>query len=186
VSAEDDRARRRPAAAARSGRAHGITVIDGGCPPVSGPGTQVESPAASLIQAAEHQALVAVIADRAGVAVPAIHQVIKTTDGSALLVMERVNGSSLDHLPVERVSDTMLHELWRQMDGLHRARIAHRSLRAANIMVDSAGRPWIIDFSFSELGTRRFGSGKLRTNRRQRAARPFSLASPPASVGGAP
>ena len=38
------------------------------------------------------------------------------------------------------------------MDGLHRARIAHRSLRAANIVVDRAGRPWIVDFSFSELG----------------------------------
>ena len=38
------------------------------------------------------------------------------------------------------------------MDGLHRARIAHRSLRAANIVADRAGRPWIVDFSFSELG----------------------------------
>src|SRR6059058_1034587 len=46
----------------------------------------------------------------------------------------------------------MLRELWKQVDGLHRARIAHRSLRAANIVVDRAGRPWIVDFSFSELG----------------------------------
>ena len=38
------------------------------------------------------------------------------------------------------------------MDRLHRARIAHRSLRAANIVVDCACRPWIVDFSFSELG----------------------------------
>jgi glycosyltransferase 2 family protein len=34
-------------------------------------------PAASLIQAAEHQALVAVMAERAGVAVPAVRQVVK-------------------------------------------------------------------------------------------------------------
>lgn len=109
-------------------------------------------PAASLIQAVEHQALAAIMAERAGVAVPAVRQVIKTADGSALLAMERVDGSSLDRIPVQGISDMMLRELWKQADGLHRARIAHRSLRAANIVVDRAGRPWIVDFSFSELG----------------------------------
>jgi undecaprenyl-diphosphatase len=109
-------------------------------------------PAASLIQAVEHQALAAVMAERAGVAVPAVRQVIKTADGSALLAMERVNGRSLDRVPDQGLSDPLLRELWQQVDGLHRARIAHRSLRAANIVVDQAGRPWIVDFSFSELG----------------------------------
>ena len=109
-------------------------------------------PAASLIQAVEHQALAAVMAERAGVAVPAVRQVIKTADGSALLVMERVNGSSLDRTPGQDISDTMLRELWQQVDRLHRARIAHRSLRAANIVADRVGQPWIVDFSFSELG----------------------------------
>jgi uncharacterized protein (TIRG00374 family) len=109
-------------------------------------------PAASLVQAVEHQALAAVMAERAGVAVPAVRQVIKTADGSALLVMERVNGSSLDRTPGQDISDTMLRELWQQVDRLHRARIAHRSLRAANIVADRAGQPWIVDFSFSELG----------------------------------
>ena len=109
-------------------------------------------PAASLIQAAEHQALVAVMAERAGVAVPAVRQVIKAGDGSALLAMDRVDGSSLDLIPAQRVSDALIRELWTQVDMLHRARIAHRSLRAANVVVDGAARPWIVDFSFSELG----------------------------------
>ena len=109
-------------------------------------------PAASLIQAVEHQALAAVMAERAGVAVPAVRQVIKTADGSALLVMDRVDGRSLDLIPVQRLSDTMLRKLWEQVDGLHRARIAHRSLRPANIVADGTGRPWVVDFSFSELG----------------------------------
>ena len=109
-------------------------------------------PAASLIQAVEHQALAAVMAERAEVAVPAVRQVVKTADGSALLVMDRVDGSSLDLIPVQRLSDTMLRKLWEQVDGLHRARIAHRSLRTANIVADGAGRPWVVDFSFSELG----------------------------------
>jgi glycosyltransferase 2 family protein len=108
-------------------------------------------PAASLIQAAEHQALVAVMAERAGVTVPAIHQVIKA-DGSALLAMDLVDGSSLDLIPAHRVGDAVIRELWTQVDRLHRARIAHRSLRAANVVIDGAARPWIVDFSFSELG----------------------------------
>jgi len=109
-------------------------------------------PAASLIQAAEHQALVAVMAARAGVTVPAVRQVIKTADGSAVLAMDLVDGHSLDLIPVQRVDDTMIRELWKQVDTLHRARIAHRSLRAANVVVDGTARPWIVDFSFSELG----------------------------------
>ena len=109
-------------------------------------------PAASLIQAAEHQALVAVMAQRAGVAVPAVRQVITTADGSAVLAMDRVDGRSLDLIPARRVDDAMLRQLWTQVDTLHRARIAHRSLRAANIMVDGTARPWIVDFSFAELG----------------------------------
>jgi glycosyltransferase 2 family protein len=109
-------------------------------------------PAASLIQAAEHQALVAVMAERAGVTVPAFRQVIKSADGSAVLAMDRVDGCSLDLIPVQRVDDTMIQELWRQVDTLHRARIAHRSLRAANIVVDGTAQPWIVDFSFAELG----------------------------------
>jgi len=109
-------------------------------------------PAASLIQAAEHQALVAVMAERAGVAVPAVRQVVKTADGSAVLAMDRVDGSSLDLIPAQRVDDVMIRQVWTQVDALHRARIAHRSLRAANIVVDGTARPWIVDFSFSELG----------------------------------
>ena len=82
----------------------------------------------------------------------AVRQGITTADGSALLVMDRVDGSSLDLIPVQRLSDTMLRKLWEQVDRLHRARIAHRSLRAANIVADGTGRPWVVDFSFSELG----------------------------------
>ena len=37
------------------------------------------------------------------------------------------------------------------MDRLHRAGIAHRSLRAANVMAGDDGLPWLTDFSFSEL-----------------------------------
>jgi undecaprenyl-diphosphatase len=108
-------------------------------------------PAASLFQAVEHQALVGVMAERAGVQVPSVDRVIRAGDDTALLVMEWADGSSLEQLPAGQISDDLLAQLWAEVDKLHRAGIAHRSLRAANVMVRSAGRPQIVDFSFSEL-----------------------------------
>ena len=40
---------------------------------------------------------------------------------------------------------TLLDDLWRQVHALHRAGLAHRSLRAANVLV-TEGRPVLIDF----------------------------------------
>ena len=108
-------------------------------------------PAASLIQAVEHQALVALMAERAGVHVPSVNQVIKTPDGTVLLAMERVDGCALDQVPARQISGELLRRLWAEVDRIHHAGIAHRSLRAANVMVDTEGRPWLTDFSFSEL-----------------------------------
>jgi undecaprenyl-diphosphatase len=65
--------------------------------------------------------------------------------------MERVDGSSLGRLPAERITDGVLQRLWTEVNRLHRAGIAHRALRAANVMVDDAGQPWLTDFSFSDL-----------------------------------
>ena len=98
-------------------------------------------PAASLIQAVEHQALAAVMAERAGVAVPGVRQVVKTPDGSALLAMDRVDGCSLERVSPHRLTDALLRALWQEVDRLHRAKIAHRSLQAGNVVVDrAAGR----------------------------------------------
>ena len=108
-------------------------------------------PAASLIQAVEHQALVAVMAERAGVHVPPVDRVIKAPDGTVLLAMERIDGCALEHLPAQQISGEMLQRLWAEVDRLHRAGIAHRSLRAANVMIGDDGQPWLTDFSFSEL-----------------------------------
>jgi uncharacterized membrane protein YbhN (UPF0104 family) len=108
-------------------------------------------PAVSVVRAVEHQALVAMMAGRAGVRVPRVDRVIKAEDGTALLVMERIDGHSLGQLPAERISDDLLGRLWTEVDSLHRAGIAHRSLRAANVMIEDGERPWLTDFSFSEL-----------------------------------
>jgi undecaprenyl-diphosphatase len=107
-------------------------------------------PAGTLFQAVEHQALAGVMAERAGVVVPGVDRVVKAGD-TALLVLDWVDGSSLEQLPAAQITDDLLVRLWAEVDKLHRAGIAHRSLRAANVIVGQAGLPVIADFSFSEL-----------------------------------
>ena len=108
-------------------------------------------PAASLFKAVEHEALLAVMAERAGVAVPHVGQVIRAGDGSVLLTMELMAGQSLDHIPDDRITDQLARSLWREVGRLHQARIAHRSLHGSNIMISQDGCPLLTDFSFAEL-----------------------------------
>jgi undecaprenyl-diphosphatase len=112
-------------------------------------------PAASLRQAVEHQALVGVMAERAGVDVPRVHGVVVAPGGTGLLVMDLVPGSSLDLLPASQITDGLLRRLWTAVARLHEAHLSHRSLRAANVMVEESGRPWLVDFSFAELAASR-------------------------------
>ncbi|MDP8937666.1 MAG: hypothetical protein M3O23_08055, partial [Actinomycetota bacterium] len=106
---------------------------------------------ATLRQAVEHQALVAVMAERAGVRVPRVERVVECPDGSAMVVMDLVDGRSFDHVPPQELTDDVVRRLWTEVDALHRAGIAHRSLRSANVMADGDGAAWIVDFSFSEV-----------------------------------
>jgi len=109
------------------------------------------APAASLFKAVEHEALLAVMAERAGVAVPHVGQVIRAAGGSVLLTMELVAGQSLDQIPADRITDQLARSLWREVSRLHQARIAHRSLHGTNIMISQDGSPRLTDFSFAEL-----------------------------------
>ena len=108
-------------------------------------------PAASLFKAVEHEALLGVMAERAGVAVPHVGQVIRADDGSVLLTMDLVAGTSLDQVPADRITDQLARTLWREVGRLHRARIAHRSLHGSNIMIGQDGSAVLADFSFAEL-----------------------------------
>jgi undecaprenyl-diphosphatase len=107
-------------------------------------------PAASLFKAVEHEALLAVMAERAGVAVPHIGQVVRA-GGSVLLTMDLVAGQCLDEVPADRITDELARGVWREVAGLHRAGIAHRSLHGTNIMISADGSPRLVDFSFAEL-----------------------------------
>jgi len=112
-------------------------------------------PALSLFQAVEQQALAGVMAERAGVTVPRVDRLVRAGGDTALLVMDWVDGTRLDQLPAGQISDDLLIRLWTDAGRLHKAGIAHRSLRAANVLVGQGGQPTIVDFSFSELSATR-------------------------------
>jgi uncharacterized membrane protein YbhN (UPF0104 family)/membrane-associated phospholipid phosphatase len=109
-----------------------------------------ETPFATPKQAVEHEAYLALLADRAGVRTPAVLTAAPTDDGHALLVQQHVAGQTLDRLDPARVDDRLLAAVWAEVARLHAARIAHRDLRGANVQVDPDGRPWLVDFGFGE------------------------------------
>jgi undecaprenyl-diphosphatase len=99
-------------------------------------------------QAVEHEAYMGLLAASVGARVPEVVLASAGPDRSGVLVQHAVDGVTLDRL--EDTPDELLTALWDQVSLLRRARIAHRDLRCANILVDGDGRPWLLDFGFAE------------------------------------
>ncbi|MGA9347950.1 MAG: phosphatase PAP2 family protein [Anaerolineae bacterium] len=109
-----------------------------------------EVPFATPKQQTEHEAYLALLAEKAGVHTPPVVLATQVRDGSGLLAQQRVTGRGLDSLEADEIDDVLLRKIWNQVALLRKARIAHRDLRRANILVDEQGQPWIIDFGFAE------------------------------------
>ena len=107
--------------------------------------------ASSLKQSIEQEALVAALAAEDGIRTPRLLGVTEVDADRLALAFARVEGSSLDGVPAERLGDGVLRGIWRLVADLHRAGIAHRDLRLANLMLDDSGQPWLIDFGFGTV-----------------------------------
>lgn len=110
-----------------------------------------ERPFSSLRRTVEHEALVALQARDVGVRTPRLRCVAPVGTDSFLLAYDMIDGSSLDGVDEERLTDAVLVELWEQVELLRRHRIAHRDLRLANVFLSGDDVPWLIDFGFSEV-----------------------------------
>ena len=90
------------------------------------------------------------LAATAGVHVPPVLAVRSFGNGAGLLVQQRVHGRDLTGLAGEPLDRPRLADLWRQVARLRAARIAHRDLGLASVMVDEPGRVWLVDFDRAE------------------------------------
>lgn len=107
----------------------------------------------SVRRAVEHEAFVADRARAAGVRTPHVLALGPlANDRGMFAVYSSVDGLTLDHTDP---SDPLLRGAWSQVQILRRARIAHRDLRAANVMSgrdgEDADQAWVIDFGFAEI-----------------------------------
>lgn len=66
-----------------------------------------------------------------------------------VLIQNRIDGSAMPGQT--KIADASLADAWRQVEKLHKHRIAHRDLRAANLIIDRKGQVWVTDFGFAEL-----------------------------------
>ena len=110
-----------------------------------------DRPFSSLRRTIEHEALVALLARDVGVRTPRLRGVVDVGSDSMLLAYEMIDGSSLDGVDDEHVTDELMTSIWQQIELLGRHRIAHRDLRRANVFVDDDLEPWVIDFGFAEV-----------------------------------
>jgi uncharacterized membrane protein YbhN (UPF0104 family) len=107
------------------------------------------SPSASLEHDVRHEALLLLLARRAGVNCPELEALTALPDGSMVLAMTDVDGRPLDSIEPGTIGDDLLDSVWREVKAMERGRIAHRSLRAANVLV-AGDRPVVIDLGFGD------------------------------------
>jgi uncharacterized protein (TIRG00374 family) len=98
----------------------------------------------------EHEASMGLLAATAGVQAPPVLAVRSFGNGAGLLVQQRVHGRDLTDLAGDPLDRPRLADLWQQVARLRAARIAHRDLGLASVMVDEPGRVWLVDFDQAE------------------------------------
>ncbi|MCT2279619.1 Kae1-associated serine/threonine protein kinase [Micromonospora chalcea] len=103
-------------------------------------------PYLSARQQSEHETCLTLLAARAGVRVPAVVTTAAAPGGDAVLVQEFIDAAPL-HAVVEPVPPAAVRDAWEQVARLHRAGIAHRDLRAANVLV-GRDHVYLVDLGF--------------------------------------
>ena len=104
-------------------------------------------PSGSLQDDVEHQAYLLLRAGQGDVSCPRVDLVTRLPDGSMALALEHIDGMRLDELDPGTINADMLDAVWSEVRTLHDQHLAHRALRAANVLI-ADGRPVLVDFGF--------------------------------------
>ncbi len=113
-----------------------------------------ERPFASLRREVEHEAGMSLTASAAGVRTPQMLRVADVTATSMLIAFDEIDARTLVEVDPDLITDDVLRATWAEVRTLHSARIAHRHLSPANVLLASDGEPWLIDFGFAEVSAR--------------------------------
>jgi glycosyltransferase 2 family protein len=96
------------------------------------------------LEQVEREAYLGLLAGTAGVRTPRVVLAGPYDNGSGLLVQRMIPGRSLEE--AVEVGDATLADAWREVATLHEAGMAHGDLGRHSVVVDSDGRPWLVDF----------------------------------------
>jgi glycosyltransferase 2 family protein len=97
-------------------------------------------------QQVEREAYLALLAGSAGVRTPKVVLAGPYGNGSGLLVQRMIPGRSLGETDPAAVDEPTLKAAWAEVARLHQAGIAHGDLGRYSVVVDTDGRPWLVDF----------------------------------------
>lgn len=114
--------------------------------------SQDEAAFGSAKQYVAHEAYMLDFAQRAGARTPAVVTSTAAPTGDCILVETYVSGVRLDQLPLDRLTDEVLEDVWRQVRDLHRNRILHGELRLDNIVLDPDGDAVVLDLGVADYG----------------------------------
>ncbi|HEY3090788.1 MAG TPA: lysylphosphatidylglycerol synthase transmembrane domain-containing protein [Jatrophihabitantaceae bacterium] len=99
-------------------------------------------PTLSMERAAERRALLAMLAERAGIPTPALVAGVPCGPDAIVLAHEFVDATPIAATaPVLR--DAQLIELWQGVSRLHESRVTHRELTPERMSVDDSGVVWV-------------------------------------------
>lgn len=104
----------------------------------------------SVRRAAAVESMLAMTARAAGARAPEVLGVAPLGEDEMLIAQRALDGSTLDAVEPDRITDDVLRQAWASLERMRGARVAHRDLQLASWMLDDEDQLWVIDFSFGE------------------------------------
>ncbi|HEX4787277.1 MAG TPA: lysylphosphatidylglycerol synthase domain-containing protein, partial [Actinospica sp.] len=105
----------------------------------------------SLRRTVDQEALISYALRDAGIRTPRLLAVRELDADAALLAYERIEATSLEHLPAAAFTDQLLRRVWHTVADLGRHQIAHRRLALDSILLDTDGRIWLSELRNGEV-----------------------------------
>lgn len=105
----------------------------------------------SLRRAVDQEALMSYALHDAGIRTPRLLAVRELSADAALLAYERVDGTTLDKMDADELTDELLARIWRVQRQMQLHQVAHRRFATDSILVDRDGQIWLLDLRNGEI-----------------------------------